>query len=85
MRPICKYILIEPIDEEIKTESGILLTQEEASKRRYHKGKVLAAGTEVEGIIPSEVIYYDFRQAHSLLMEGKKVTVIQERDVVVVL
>jgi|TARA_R100001460_G_scaffold12135_2_gene28040 co-chaperonin GroES (HSP10) len=85
MRPISKYILVEPIEEELKTESGILLTNEEAQRRRYHKGKVYSVGNEVEGINPDEEIYYDFRNAHTLLIEGKKITVIQQRDVVVVL
>lgn len=85
MRPISKYILIDPIDEEIKTESGILLTNDEAQRRRYHKGKVHAVGNEVNTINTNEIIYYDFRNAHTLLIEGKKITVIQERDVVVVL
>ena len=44
MRPISKYILIEQIEEELKTESGILLTNDEAKRRRYHKGKVIAVG-----------------------------------------
>ena len=85
MRPISKYILIEPIEEEVRTESGILLTNDEAQSRRYHKGKVFSVGNEVEGIVRNDKIYYDFRNAHTLLIEGKKITVIQERDVVVVL
>lgn len=85
MRPISKYILVEPIEEELKTESGILLTNDEAQRRRYHKAKVYSVGNEVEGINPDEEIYYDFRNAHTLLIEGKKITVIQQRDVVVVL
>jgi|EP01047_Picozoa_sp_COSAG01_P022420 co-chaperonin GroES (HSP10) len=85
MRPISKFILIEPIEEELKTESGILLTNDEAQRRRYHKGRVHAVGNEVQGIVDNDEIYYDFRNAHTLLIEGKKITVIQERDVVVVL
>jgi len=85
MRPISKYILIEPIEEEIRTDSGILLTNDEAQRRRYHKGKVHSVGNEVQGIVESDEVYYDFRNAHTLLIEGKKITVIQERDVVVVL
>tara|TARA_B100000768_G_scaffold157939_1_gene156265 strand:- start:906 stop:1163 length:258 start_codon:yes stop_codon:yes gene_type:complete len=85
MRPISKYILIEPIEEEIRTESGILLTNHEAQSRRYHKGKVHGVGNEVQGIVESDEVYYDFRNAHTLLIEGKKITVIQERDIVVVL
>jgi len=82
---ISKYIFIEPIEEEIKTESGILLTNDEAHQRRYHKGRVYEVGNEVHLINPDDEIYYDFRGAHTLLIEGKKITVIQERDVVVVL
>ncbi len=85
MRPISKFILIEPIEEELKTESGILLTNDEAQRRRYHKGRVHSVGNEVQGIVDNDEIYYDFRNAHTLLIEGKKITVIQERDVVVVL
>ena len=85
MKPISKYILSESIEEELKTESGILLTNEEAQKRRYQKGKVYSVGTEVETIHANDEIYYDVRNAHTLLIEGKKITVIQERDVVVVL
>ena len=32
MSPISKYILIEQVDEELKTESGILLTNDEAQR-----------------------------------------------------
>jgi co-chaperonin GroES (HSP10) len=85
MKPISKYILLKPINEEIKTESGILLTNDEAQRRRYHKGEVISVGNEVQTIKSKDVIYYDFRNAHTLLIEGNKVTVIQERDVVVVL
>ena len=85
MKPIARYILIEPIEEEIKTESGILLSGDEAHKRRYQKGKVHSIGHHVESINADDIIYYDHRSAHTLLMEGSKITVIQEKDVVIVL
>jgi co-chaperonin GroES (HSP10) len=85
MKPISKYILLNHIEEELKTESGILLSGDEAQKRRYHKGKVVSVGEEVKAIAKDDVVYYDHRGAHTLIIEGIKITVIQERDVVIVL
>ena len=85
MKPISKYILLNHIEEEVKTESGILLSGDEANKRRYHKGKVISVGEEVSAVSKDDVVYYDHRGAHTLLIEGVQVTVIQERDVVIVL
>ena len=85
MKPISKYILLNHIEEEVKTESGILLSGDEANKRRYHKGKVVSVGEEVNAIAKDDVVYYDHRGAHTLIIEGVQITVIQERDVVIVL
>ena len=41
MQPIGKYIVVSSIDEEINTDSGIILSGEDASQFRYKKGKVI--------------------------------------------
>ncbi|MBD3208573.1 MAG: co-chaperone GroES, partial [Candidatus Nealsonbacteria bacterium] len=43
IKPLADYVLIEPIKEEEKTESGILLP-ETASKDKPEQGKVIAVG-----------------------------------------
>lgn len=85
MKPINKYILVEPIDEQLVTDSGLLLTGTDASEMRYRKASVLKSGTDVSVIKDNDVIYYDSRAGYSVLMEDKMVTVIRESDVVVVL
>ena len=85
MKPINKYILVSKIDEEVKTASGLLLSAEDVEGFRYHKAKVIKPGTEVRDIKEGDIIYYDKRSGYSLLIENKPVTVILERDVVVVL
>ena len=84
MRPINKYIIIKEIKEEMKTDSGLLLSAEDIDKFRYKKGEVIAPGTEVSVINKGDVIYYDKRAGHSMLIDDKPVTIILERDVVVV-
>tara|TARA_R100000742_G_C4272002_1_gene91069 strand:+ start:464 stop:721 length:258 start_codon:yes stop_codon:yes gene_type:complete len=85
MKAIGKFIVVKPIEEELKTESGILLSAEDVSSFRYRKGEVITPGSSVEVINTSDVIYYDRNAGHEMLLGNESVTIIQERDVVVVL
>jgi co-chaperonin GroES (HSP10) len=85
MKPIGKYIVINKIEETLKTESGLLLSQEDASGFRYQKGKVVKPGTDVSNINAGDVIYYDKNAGHDMFIQDKSYMVIVERDVVVVL
>jgi|TARA_R100000278_G_C5470946_1_gene164463 co-chaperonin GroES (HSP10) len=85
MKPINKYIIIKPIDEEIKTSSGLLLSAHDVDKFRYKKAKVIKPGTTVEDIKEGDEIYFDKRTGYSMMLNNEKVTIIVERDVVVVL
>tara|TARA_R110000803_G_scaffold40473_3_gene87256 strand:- start:2015 stop:2272 length:258 start_codon:yes stop_codon:yes gene_type:complete len=84
MKPIGKYIVINKIEEEVKTESGILLSSEDVASMRYQKGKVVKPGTLVDTIKEKDIIYYDKAAGHSMLINDFIYTVISERDVVVV-
>tara|TARA_R110002012_G_scaffold92757_4_gene225154 strand:- start:3119 stop:3376 length:258 start_codon:yes stop_codon:yes gene_type:complete len=85
MKPIGKYIVIKTIKEELKTESGLLLSAQDASDFRYRKGQVIKPGTDVSVINEGDFIYYDKSAGHEMLIEDNPYTVITERDVVVVL
>lgn len=85
MTPINKYILITTIDEQIKTDSGLLLTGSDAEKFRYKKGLVVKPGTNVDTIKENDMIYYDKNAGYTMLISNVPYTIIQERDVVVVL
>tara|TARA_R100001440_G_scaffold48865_2_gene68722 strand:+ start:694 stop:951 length:258 start_codon:yes stop_codon:yes gene_type:complete len=85
MKPIGKYIVIKTIEEEIKTKSGLLLSSEDANQLRYKKGLVVKPGSDVSVIKEKDNIYYDKRAGFSLLIKEQIYTIIQERDVVVVL
>jgi|TARA_R110001592_G_scaffold297360_1_gene567859 co-chaperonin GroES (HSP10) len=85
MKPIGKYIIINTVDEEIKTESGILLSASDVDEFRYKKGKVIKTGSDVTVIQENDLIYYDKNAGHTMLIKDKSYTIISERDVVVVL
>jgi len=85
MKAIGKNIVVRKIEQEIKTDSGLLLSAEDVSDFRYQKAQVLLVGTTVLGVNEGDVIYYDTRNAYTLVIEGETVTIIQEGSVVVVL
>ena len=85
MKPIGKNIIIQTIDEQIKTESGLLLSSEDANQLRYKKGLIVKSGTEVGSIQEGDTIYYDKRSGYSMIINDEQYTIIQEKDVVVVL
>lgn len=84
MKPIGKYIAVKNIDEEIKTQSGLILSGEDASQMRYRKAVVVEPGTDVKVIAKDDVIYYDKAQGFTMLINDDQLTIIREADVVVV-
>ena len=84
MRPIGKYVIIKPIEEELKTESGLILTKKDADEFRYKKGTVIESGTDVSEVHKGEIIYSDKSAGFSMLIHDNTFTIITERDIVVV-
>jgi co-chaperonin GroES (HSP10) len=85
MKPIGKNIIVKNIDEEITTHSGLVLSGKDVDAMRYKKAVVIEPGTEVNFIKKDDVVYYDKTHGFTMLIEDKPHTIIQERDVVVVL
>jgi co-chaperonin GroES (HSP10) len=84
MTPIGKYIAVKNIDEEIKTESGLILSGEDANQFRYKKATVIKPGTDVLVIKSGDVVYYDKSHGFTMLIKDEQYTIIRESDVVVV-
>jgi co-chaperonin GroES (HSP10) len=85
MKAIGKNIVIRNVDEEIKTASGLVLSGEDTNQLRYKRGKVITPGTEVKSISEGDEIYYDRAQSYTMIIHDEQFTIIQERDVVLVL
>lgn len=85
MRAIGKNIVVENVEEEVKTDSGLILSGDDTNKFRYKRGLVVAPGTEVHAIAVGDEIYYDKAHGYTMVIHNKQYTIIQERDVVIVL
>ena len=85
MKPIGKYLVVKDLQETIKTESGLILSGEDANQLRYKRASVIASGTDVSVIDEGDELYYDKSHSFTMLIEDVQYTIISERDVVVVL
>ena len=85
MKAVGKYIVLTEIEEQQKTDSGILLTSEDSNRLRYKKGIIIIPGTEVDVVEEGNIVYYDRNAGHKMMLNEEVVTIILERDIVVVL
>jgi co-chaperonin GroES (HSP10) len=85
MRAVNRYIIVDQIKENVKTASGILMGADDMIGIRYKKAKVVSPGDQVSTVKAGDVVYYDSTAGYTVVLEGSTHTVIQERDVVVVL
>ena len=85
MQAIGKYIVVVNITEEIRTEGGLLLSSQDSDEFRYKKAKVINPGSDVSVIKADDLIYYDKGHSFTMVINNIQYTIIQERDVVVVL
>lgn len=85
MQPLGKYIVINQIDEQSKTDYGLIMSGADASKMRYKKAEIVKVGTDVQSINDGDVVYYDKNAGYSMMIGDQTYTVIMERDVIVVI
>ncbi len=93
IKPLADYVLIEPIKEEEKTQSGIILPQT-AEKERPEQGKVVAVGSgkrDKNGqIIPVEVkvgqkVLFTKYGPNEIKIDGKEYLIAKEEDILAIL
>lgn len=84
MKAIGKYIVVKQIEEEIRTDSGIILSGKDANEFRYKRGVVICPGTDVVSISAGDEVYYDKAHSFTMVIKDEHHTIILERDVVVV-
>jgi chaperonin GroES len=92
LRPLADRLIVEPIEQEEKTASGIILP--ETAKEKPQEGKVLAVGPgrkDEEGDrIPMDVkegdrvLYAKYAGTEVKLPDDRKVLVLKESDVLAI-
>lgn len=92
INPLADYILIEPIKEEEKTKSGILLPQT-VDKEKPEQGTVIAVGpgrkTDEGQVIPVSVkrgqkVLFTKYGPNEIKVDGKEYLIVKEEDILAI-
>ena len=93
IKPLSDYILIEPIKEEEKTKSGILLP-ETADKERPEQGKVIAVGpgkrNDSGNLIPMNIkvgqkVLFTKYGPNEIKVEDKEYLIAKQEDILAII
>lgn len=93
IKPTSDHILIEPIKEEEKTKSGILLP-DTAEKERPEQGKVIAAGPGKKNkmgerilmeVKPGDRVLFTKYGPNEIKVDGKEYLIAKEEDILAIL
>jgi len=93
IKPLSDYILIEPIKEEERTKSGILLP-ETVDREKSEQGKVIAVGpgkrTSADKIIPMNVkvgqkILFTKYGPSEIKVDGKEYLIAKQEEILAVI
>ena len=93
IQPLADHVLIEPIKEEEKTKTGILLP-ETAEKERPEQGKVIAVGpgrkTSAGKIIPVDIkagdrVLFTKYGPNEIKVDDKEYLIAKEEDILAIL
>jgi chaperonin GroES len=93
IKPLSDHVLIEPLKQEEKTKSGILLP-ETAEKEKPEQGKIIAVGpgkkTEDGKLIPMEVkegdvVLFTKYGPNEVKVEEKEYLIAREEDILAII
>jgi co-chaperonin GroES (HSP10) len=82
---IGKNIVIKNVEEEVRSDAGFILSADDVKGFRYKRGVVVMPGNDVSTIKAGDEIYYDKSNSYTMMINDEDVTIIAERDVVIVL
>lgn len=83
LQPLADRIVLEQLDSEEKTASGIILP--DSAKEKPSEGKVLAVGSDVKEVKVGDRVLYSKYGPNEAKVDGKELMIAKEEDVLAVI
>ena len=82
MQPLKNYVLLGEVKEDLKTESGLILTSSVASGNK--PGKILAVGPEVENVKVGQHVICNWKASTPVEVEGIMCVLLKDEEIMAV-
>lgn len=85
MKAVGRYVVVDPVQG--RPQSGeLVLSVKDADDIRYRHGDVIAVGDQCSPVLaPGQLVAYDKSAGFRLIVEGRQLLVITDRDICAVL
>ena len=83
LQQLTDRVVLEQIESEEKTSSGIILP--DSAKEKPEQAKVIAIGPDVKGIKVGETVLYTKYGPNEVKVDGKEYLIVKEEDVMAVI
>ncbi|MDQ3875250.1 MAG: co-chaperone GroES [Actinomycetota bacterium] len=80
LEPLDDYVVVEPVDEEKETRSGLIIPASDEAGCRT--GIVTAAGTEVTGVEPGDKVLFAKDAGFDVRLSGAVVKVLRRGELI---
>ena len=83
LKPLNKYVVLEAIEEEKTTKSGIVIP-ETADKEKTNKGRVVAVNDN-SSLKVDDVVFFEKFSDHAVKVDNKEYTIVKEENVLAII
>lgn len=80
IKPLDDRVLIEPVSQEEKTKSGIVLP-DTADKEKPEQGKVIAIGSNVKEVKKGDIVLFNKYGPSEIKVNNKEYLIAKEEDI----
>ncbi|HEY7004525.1 MAG TPA: co-chaperone GroES family protein [Gaiellaceae bacterium] len=80
LEPLDDHLIVEPLDEDVETRSGLIIPQ--SAEAGCRSGIVTAVGSEAHGIDPGEKVLFPKTAGFDVRLAGVAVKVLRRSDLI---
>ena len=84
-KAIGSFVVLEKQKEEVKNSMGLIMTEANEMNLRYKLAKVTSVGDGVSDINSGDNVFYDSAASSDIRINGEKLTVVHDKNIVVIL
>lgn len=82
LEPLDQYLVVQPVNDETETRSGLILPASAASTTACRTGIVTAVGADVTGVEPGDKVLHPRDAGYDVRLSGIEVKVLKREDLI---
>jgi co-chaperonin GroES (HSP10) len=83
MKALGQFVVLRKVAEEVKNQSGLIMTEYTDKSIRYKLAEVVSVGDKVKDLGEGDKVYFDSAAGSDIRVAGQKLVVVPDMQIVV--